>query len=206
MIICLAAITSLAACSGGRTVRVPGAGEITPPTLHTVPTDLSRSPQLAALVPRDTAGLAPTSNRADATLLAAALSALHTSSDAPSRLSRLSIYDDSIYFSYEQGGVAGRSVSATYRPTDDTPLHVSDPAFSDDPTYSLSSIDASVPAAVAAAIEARVPNAVVSSIDLEPGRSYGFGLVWNFGVEDARGSLASVFADLDGAIVAVDES
>jgi hypothetical protein len=202
---CLVAITSLGACSDGRTVAVPEVGDIVPPTFHTVPDDLSRSPQLTALVARDTAGLAPTNDRADASLLPAALAALSAGADAPTELTRLSVYDDYVYFSYEQSGINGRSVSATYRNGDDG-LSVSDPVFSDEPTYPLASVDPAVPAAVVAAIEARVPNGVVSTIDLELGRSYGFGLVWNFGVDDARGTLANVFVDLDGAIIAVDES
>ncbi len=201
----MVAIVSLGACSGGRTVTVPQPGDIVPPTFHTVPTDLARSPQLTALVARDTAGLDPTDQRADAMLLTAALDALRASDDAPTELSRLAVYGDYAYVSYEQGGVNGRSVNGTYR-DDGEGLRLSEPVFSDDPTFPLASVDPSVPVAVAAAVEARVPNAVVSTIDLEPGRSYGFGLVWNIGVTDARGTLASVFVDLDGAIVAVDQS
>ena len=44
----------------------------------------------------------------------------------------------------------------------------------------------------------------MTNLDFEPPLSYGFGLGWNVEVEDARGSLATVFADPDGSIVAVD--
>lgn len=111
----------------------------------------------------------------------------------------------SAYFvniTYEQNGVAGRAVTASYRP--DADLYVGEPSFSEDPTFDLGTIDPAVPAALIAAIQVSMPNGRVTRLDLEGGLSYGFGLVWHLDVEDARGSLANVFADLDGAIVAVD--
>jgi hypothetical protein len=41
---------------------------------------------------------------------------------------------------------------------------------------------------------------------LNPLQSYELGLCWNLNVVDARGSLATVFADLDGTVIAVDMS
>jgi hypothetical protein len=188
--------------TSGRVVEVPAAGALAIPAFVTVPADLARSPQLRALVPRDTAGLEPTAERANGELLVDALAALATLPDAPTRVSRIGIYNNSVNITYEQNGVAGRAVTVSYQPG--SALYVGEPSFSDDPTYDLAAVDPAVPAAVIAAIEARVPNARVTRLDLSIGLSYGFGLVWYLDVEDARGSLANVFADLDGAIVAVD--
>ena len=183
-------------------VEVPAPGALAIPTFITVPSDLSRSPQLRALVPRDTAGLDPTEDGARGDLLTDALAALATLPDAPTRVSRISMYGDSVNVTYEQNGVAGRAVTVSYRPGSE--LYVGEPSFSDDPTYELAGVDPAIPAALISAIGSRVPNARVTRLDLEVGLSYGFGLVWYVDVEDARGPLANVFADLDGAIVAVD--
>lgn len=191
----------LVACSG-TTVRVPAPDAFPIPTFQTVPDDLSNSPQLRALQPRDTAGLQLDDDTAAAHLLPAALAALRASADAPTKLSRLAIYADSVDFTYEQNGINGRSVSAVYRAGEE--IYFGTPTYDDSPTYSIDVIDPDVPAALIVAIERQVPNGKVTNVDLNVSSSYGFGLVWNIDVADARGSLATVFADLDGAIVAVD--
>jgi len=201
---CLIVMTLLSGCAASQQVFVPKPDAIRIPTLQAIPEDLARSPQLRALVPRDTAGIEPTSSKASVELLRDALAALAQLEDAPRVVSGIAISDGSIDFTYEQNGVNGREVNAFYRP--DYGIVVSDPRFDDEETYPLTSVDPTVPAALVAAIEQRVPNAVVARITLDVSSSYGFGLVWNVSVEDARGHLATVFADLDGAIVAVDEA
>jgi hypothetical protein len=198
----LLALTLCGCSGGGRLVAVPAPGAVRIPTFVTVPDDLARSPQLRALVPRDTAGLDPTDAPARGDLLPAALAAFAALDDAPQHISDLTIYSDFVNITYEQGGVAGRAVTASYRP--DADVYVGDPSFSDDPTFDLATIDPSVPAALIDAIHTHVPNAQVSRLDLDAGLSSGFGVVWVAYVEDARGALATVYADLDGAIVAVD--
>ena len=197
------AATVLIGCSG-TAVHMPDAGAIPIPTLQTLPSDLSRSPQLRALQPRDTAGLEISSESAAAELLPAALTALRASADAPTKLSRLAIYSDSVDFTYEQNGINGRSVSAVYRPGQE--MNFATPTYDDSATFEIDAIEPKVPAALVEAIERQVPNGKVTNLDLNVSSSYGFGLVWNIDVEDARGSLANVFATLDGAIVAVDMS
>ena len=194
---------AVAGCAGSTTVDVPGPGAIAIPTFQTVPSDLSQSPQLHALQPRDTAGIDVTEDGAAVDLLPAAIAALAASDDAPRQLSRVAIYSDSVDFTYEQNGIKGRSVSAIYRPGDE--MYFSTPSFDDSPTFAIESIDAQVPARLVDAIEQHVPNGRVTRIDLNLSSSYGFGLVWNIEVSDARGTLATVFAELDGAIVAVEE-
>ena len=202
----IAAVSTLAltACGDGREVTLPGIDRIAAPTFATVPADLSRSPALAALVGRYTADLPPTGPSADGSLLAGALDALAALPEHPTRLSRLTISADQVYFTFEVNGIVGRQASYVYRPGE-TP-RASDPAFDDKATYPVSIIQPTVPTALIAAIEKAVPNAHVTTLDLAPDLSYGFGLTWYLRVEDARGTLADVFADPDGAIVAVDMS
>jgi hypothetical protein len=193
---------ALTACGGGRSVVVPPGDAFTAPGFQPLPNDLADSPQLDALVPRETAGLEPTSASANGGLLPGALEALNSLDPAPTALSRLSIYNDSVYLSYLDRGIAGRSVSLVYRGPDD--FSVSEPSFADSGTYPISAVDRDVPARLIDAIERRFPGTRVTSVDLDVGLSYDFGLVWYLDIEDARGMLATVFADLDGAIVAVD--
>jgi len=198
-----AAAGLLGACSD-TTVHAPAPGAIPIPTFQTVPDDLSRSPQLQALQPRDTAGIQFDDDGAAADLLPAALAALGASDDAPKKLSRIAIYAESVDFTYEQNGINGRSVSAIYRPGEE--MYFGDPTFDDSPTFAIDAVDPHVPAKLLDAIEQHVPNGKVTNIDLNVSSSYGFGLAWNIEVSDARGTLATVFADLDGAIIAVEES
>jgi len=198
-----AAALLLTACGASREVHVPALGALPAPTFATLPADLGDSPQLGALVLRDTAGLDPTEDSAMASGLHDALAALAALPDPPKTLTRLTIYADSIYFSYPQDGVAGREVSAIYEPGND--LRESEPSFSEAKAYALGEVDADVPADLVAGIERRFPSLRVTELDLEVSLSYDFGLVWNIEVDDARGKLASIYADLDGAIVAVDE-
>ena len=196
------AVLALGACSDPRTIDVPAAGDIEMPTFATLPVDLADSPQLDALVPRDNAGLAPTSESADGTLLAEALAALAATDDPPTQLTRLSIYDDDVIIGYYQRGVTGLSVSASYRRGDD--LYVGEPSFSEDPAFPLSAVDPDLPQRLVDAFALRFPDIAVVSVDMDVGLSYEFGLCWYLRLEDARGSFGNVFVDPDGTVIAVD--
>lgn len=211
-LVAAASMAVVAGCgNGGRTVDLPSAEQAPRPGFVTRPDDLADSPQLESLVARDTAGLPATTEPAAGSLLPDAIAALAGIDNPPTALTRLSIYDDSVYFSFDENGVAGRSVTAVYRipsdfEADQTPvLDISDPTFGDDADYPISVVDASVPAELGAALGERYPLAAVRSFDLDVSRSFGFGLVWSVDLDDARGHLATVFADLDGSIVAVDD-
>lgn len=203
----MAGILCLTAC-GGRAVGLPTPDDVVAPTFATLPADLAASPQLAALALRDTAGLAPEALSALATQLPAAVAAVMEVEPRPSLFTRVSIYDRSVFFSWKDPSGSNRSSNAVYYPQEapqSEELYVSGPDFDDEPSFSLDGVDLTVPAALVDAIERRFHGTViVTDIDLRVGLSYGFGLVWNLGVADARGHLATVFADLDGAIVAVD--
>ncbi len=200
--VAVVAVFVLGACSNPRTIDVPQAGVIEKPTFATLPVDLADSPQLDALTPRDNAGLRPTSESADGTLLAEALAALAATDDPPTMLTRLSIYDDDVIIGYYQRGVTGLSVSASYRRGDD--LYVGEPSFSEDPSYPLSAVDPKLPQRLLDAFARRFPDIAVVSVDIDVNDD--FGLSWNLRLEDARGSFGNVFVDPDGTVIAVDVS
>jgi hypothetical protein len=187
---------------GARAVSLPDLASVTAPTLAPRPADPGDSPQLAALVARDTTGLPPNEPSAAGALLPAALDALRAEVPAANEFERISIYDDQVYFTFADPTVAGRAVSATYSSGDG--LRVFTPQLSTDDTYTLDGVEPAVPARLVAGIERRFPTVHVTDLDLRRSLSYGFGLVWYVRVQDARGELATVFADLDGTVVAVD--
>jgi hypothetical protein len=195
-------VLALSGC-GARAVSLPDLATVTAPTIAPRPTDPGDSPQLAALTARDTTGLPPSQPSAAGALLPPALDALRAQVPAAHDFERISIYDDLVYFTYADPTVSGRAVSATY--SSDDGLRVFEPQLSTDETYTLDGVDPAVPARLVAGIERRFPTAHVTDVDLRRGLSYDFGLVWRLQVQDARGDLAVVFADLDGTVVAVDQ-
>jgi hypothetical protein len=164
--------------------------------------DVADALQLEALPIRDTAGLAATEPSADTGLLTAGLAALAAAVPGVTDYDRISVYDEVLIVGFQAPGEEGRSISAGYFP--DGRLNLSEPTPSSEPTFTLAGVDLDAPARLVRGIEARVPGVRVTSVDLRVGLSYDFGLVWYLDLADARGSLATVFADPDGTIVAVD--
>ncbi len=198
----MAVVVVLGACSEPATIDVRAADDIAQPTFATLPADLTNSPQLDALVPRDNVGLPPTSEPADGTLLAEALAALAATDEPPTMLTRLSIYGDDVIIGYYRRGVTGLSVSASYRRGDG--LYVGEPSFSEAPTFPLSAVDPGLAPRMLDALRRRFPEIAVVSVDMDVGLSYDFGLCWYLRLEDARGGLGTVFVDPDGTVIAVD--
>ena len=113
------------------------------------------------------------------------------------------MYGDSLFVGFAVPDQPGRSASASYFP--DGRLNVSDPSPSREETYTLDGVDVSAPGRLVRGIEARFPGVHVTSVDLRVGLSSpNFGLEWYLDLADARGDLATVFADPDGTVVAVD--
>ena len=83
------------------------------------------------------------------------MAALLALDGAPNVLSRLSIYDDSVYFTFLEGGRTGRSVTAVYRSADD--FFVSEPSYNDSPTFPIDVVETDVPQRLIDAIETRFP-------------------------------------------------
>jgi hypothetical protein len=187
---------------GGREVGIPAAEVVLAPSFATLPDDLAASSQLDAIPERNTAGLVPDVERAAVALLPDALAWAAALEPPPREFVRISVYDRNVLLEWRDPTTAGRQISAGYDA--DGSVYVSEPRFGEDEPFSVADLDVTVPARVAEAIERRVPAARVTSVDLRVALSYGFGLVWYVQLTDARGTLATVFADLDGAIVAVD--
>lgn len=200
---CGVGAAALAACGGSRTVALPDVAAVTAPTVSPRPSDLADAAQLAALVPRDVAGLPPSSASADAALLPAAMAALRAQVPEAHDLERLSIYDSGVFFTYADPTTPGRATSAVFDP--DLGLRVFEPQLRSDDTFAMDAVDPNVPGALVAGIERRYPTVHVTSVDLRRGLSFGFDLAWFLGLEDAAGRLANVFADLDGTVIAVDD-
>ena len=196
----LALALALAGCGQGASLPDPGAYPApVPPSTRDDP---ATSPQLDALTVRDTAGLEATEPSANTSLLGAGLAALRAEVPDVRDFDRISIYEDLVVLGFRPPGGAGRSVSANL--SSDGRLHVGDPSPSDEPTFTLDGVDLDAPGRLVRGIEARFPGARVTSVDLRVGLSYDFGLVWYLQLTDARGDLATVFADPDGTVVAVD--
>jgi hypothetical protein len=187
---------------GGREVTMPAIEAVPAPTFATLPDDLAASPQLAAIPQRNTAGLVPDVEEVAAALLPAALDHAAALTPPPREFVRVSVYDRNVLLEWRDPTTAGRQVSAGY--DTDGRFFVSEPRFGEDEPFSMADVDLAVPVRLVEAIERRTPTARVTSLDLRVGLSYGFGLVWYVQLTDARGTLATVFADLHGAIVAVD--
>ena len=198
----VALLASLVAC-GGREVTLPPLDSVPPPPFATMPDDLADSPQLEAVPLRDTAGLLPDDVSAATELLAPALDRVAREAPTATTFNRISIYDDDVFVTWLDPANPSRSISASYYGSDDS-FYVSEPRFDDQPGFTIDGLDPEVPTRLRVAIESRFPQLLVTSVDLRVGTSYGFGLVWDLELTDARGTLASVFADLDGEIVAVD--
>jgi hypothetical protein len=201
----LCGVVSAAALATGcsaRTVELPAATAATAPTAAPRPAAPGDSPQLAALVPRDVAGLPPQSASAQAGLLPAAVAALQAQVPGAQQMERISVYERFVFFTFVDESVAGRAVTAIYDA--EAGLRLADPDLSSEKSYPLAAVDPNVPAALVAGIEGRFPSVHVTSVDLRRSLSYGFGLAWYLTLEDAAGGLATVFADLGGTVIAVD--
>lgn len=199
MVIAVAA--TITACST-RAVDLRPVDSVVLPQFAPSPDDPGESSQLAALVERDRSGLVP-SDAADGGLLATALQTLAEQRPDATDFTRISVYVDSIHFGFVDPTNAYRSISASYR---DSTLHVSEPvARTEETSFRLDGVDPAVPGLVADAIATRYPSLRVTTMDLRPGLSYDYGLLWNLDVRDAPGNRATVFVELDGTVVGVDQ-
>jgi hypothetical protein len=194
------AVAALAGC--GRGVSLPDADAYPAPVPAATREDPADSLQLEAVPVRDTAGLPSSEASADTALLAAGLAALQAAVPGVRDFDRISIYHDSLFLGFAVPDQPGRGASASYFP--DGRLHVSDPSPAQEETFTLDGVDVTAPERLVRAIEARFPGVHVTDVDLRVGLSYDFGLVWYLDLADARGDLATVFADPDGTVVAVD--
>jgi hypothetical protein len=193
----------VAGCANSRAVSYDDAVAVTAPTIVPRPPSPGESPHLAALTMRDTAGLALDTANADAALLPDAVAAARAAVPEGDRLTGLAVRGENVYVSLARTNQPDREQLVL---VSEGRLFVNDPTFSEARTFAFEDVDLSVPAQLVAGITARFPAVRVPDIVLNWSQSYDLGLVWNVEVEDARGTLATVFADLDGTVIAVDGS
>jgi hypothetical protein len=196
-------LCSMTACSDSRTVTYDDAEAIIAPTFAAKPASPGDSPQLAALTLRDTAGLVPDAANAAADVLPEAVAAVLAERPDLTEFFGISVYDDYIHVDAADPALPGRQISGLFNI--EYGLSFSE-SFNDYPVFTLDGVDLSVPAALIRGITERYPSLRVTDVVLNPLQSYELGLCWNLNVVDARGSLATVFADLDGTVIAVDMS
>lgn len=206
--VAIALSSVVAACaSNGRTADLPQLDAVIAPVFQQRPADLAESPQLAALTVRDTAGLPSTAAAADGSLLPEALRSLASIENPPTALTGITINAGYVYFTFNEAGIAGRSVSANYRIFDGLPsLTLSEPTFREAVEFPVAAVDPHVPGELSAALAEQFPLMTLTYFALSADLSHGFGLVWNLQMEDARGTSATIFAERDGTIIAVDDA
>jgi hypothetical protein len=194
------ACVALAGCSV-RTASLSDAHSIPPPTFSPPPAAPAESRQLDVIVERDTAGLANDDPDADATQLAPALAAMRAAFPETELIGDIYIIDRSVYMTIADLEVPGRAISIHY----DDDLSVGEPQF-DDGTglYPIERVDPDALVALVSGLAARYPTMKVDTPRLDVGLSYGLGLAWRMDLDDVRGTLATIWADLDGTVIAVD--
>lgn len=192
-----------AGCSS-RTASYSAAEQIEPPAVVARPAGSPADRQLDALVVRDTAGLEPDGPSARVEQLDALVGqAWQLLPDADALLS-VRASDRMVYVDMVDSARPNLELSVMFDPDNPSQPYLSEPRYTDDEPFHARGVDFSAPAALIEAITTRFPGVRVTNVRLNRASSYDFGLVWNLSVDDARGSLATVFADLDGTVIAVD--
>jgi len=72
-------------------------------------------------------------------------------------------------------------------------------------TYPISDVDVDAITALVDGLAVRYPSVQIDLPRLDVGLSYDLGLSWRLDLVDVRSTLATIFADLDGTITAVDQ-
>ncbi|MET0910367.1 MAG: hypothetical protein ABWZ99_12940 [Ilumatobacteraceae bacterium] len=194
---------ALAGCSTG-TASYDDAAAITAPTFAPTPATPADSPQLDALVLRDTDGLGAPGPNADPALLEPALAALEAEFPGVDRVSDLYFDDENVWMTIIDPQSRGRERSIYWAPG--FGLSVGEAEFmEEDTTFPLSAIRPDAIDALVAGLADRYPTLQIDMPRLSTELSYQLGLSWRMDLVDARGGLAIVFADLDGTVTAVDQ-
>lgn len=189
-------------CSTG-TASYDDAVDIPAPTFASQPRSPEDSPQLDALELRDTAGLTASGPLPDPSLVTAALAAVEEQFPGIDRVSDLYFDEANVWMTILDPDGLGRERSI-YWSADR--LFVGEPEFMDeDTTFPIEAIDVDAITELVDGLADRYPTLVVDLPRLDNGLSYDLGLSWRMDLIDARGTLATIFADLDGTITVVDQ-
>lgn len=197
---------ALVGCSVG-TASYDDALDIAAPTFSPTPPSPEQSPQLDALVVRDTDGLVPSEPPPNAEHVREALAAVEDEFPGIERVSDLYFDDENVWMTIRDPQSPRRSRGVLW--SAGGALYVSDPEFaedSDDPSFPISAIDVDAIDALIDGLAERYPTLVVDFPRLSSSLSYELGLSWRMDLVDSRGTLATIFADLDGTVTVVDLS
>jgi hypothetical protein len=198
-----AATISIAGCSTG-TASYDDARSLEAPGFAAAPPSPAESPQLEALVLRDTAGLEAIGPNADPTILVPALEALAAEFPDTERISDLYFDEENVWLTIVDPQSPSRSRSIYW--SDYQGLLVDEPEFmEEDTSFPISAVHVDSITALVEGLAQRYPTLVIDMPRLSTELSYDLGLSWRMDLVDARGDLAILFADLDGTVTVVDQ-
>lgn len=203
MPIAVVAVT-LTGCST-RSVSYDDAREVTAPAFAPQPATPAESPQLDALVLRDTAGLTAEGPDSDPRILGPALDDLHTEFPGVDRISDLYFDDENVWATIIDPESPSRERGIYW--SESSGISVGEPRFmEEDTTFPISAIRVDAITALVDGLAERYPTLQIDMPRLSIELSYDLGLSWRMNLVDARGSLAILFADLDGTVTVVDQN
>jgi hypothetical protein len=197
------AVLLLAGCSTG-TASYDDAVAITAPTFAAAPSDPAESSQLDALVLRETGDLGPPGPNSNPALLGLALGALEEAFPGTDRISDLYFDDENVWMTIIDPDSSSRERSIYW--SEYSGIVVGDGEFmEEDTTFPLSSVHPEAIAALVGGLAERYPTLQIDMPRLSTELSYELRLSWRLDLIDARGTLATVFADLDGTVTVLDQ-
>lgn len=202
-LIVLVAAAVACGCSS-RVARYGAAERIEPPRVVARPVASPDDPQLAALVLRDTAGLEPDVANAWVDTLDELVETARRHVPEADALLGVRAYERTVYVELVDSANPNLELSVMFDAHRGNEPHVGNPRYSEDEPFDWRAVDFTVPAALIDAITTRYPALRVTDVILSRAHSGHFDLAWRFDVDDARGSLATIYADPDGTVIAVD--
>lgn len=194
-------VTALAGCSA-RNASLDDANVIPAPSFAPLPGRPIDSPQLEAIVERNTAGVVNDEPDADPTLIADALSAVLAAFPGTTLVGDIYVIAGAAYMTIPDPEVPGRTISTYFNGEQ---LSIGEPMFNDSTgLYPIEDVHEDAIVALVQGLIERYPTMQVDLPRLDISLSYGLGLSWRIELNDARGQLAIIWADLDGRVIAVE--
>ena len=194
---------TLLGCSTG-SASYDDATAISAPTFAATPANPADSPQLDALVLRDTDGLEASGPSADPALLEPALAAVEAEFPGIDRISDLYFDDENVWLTIVDPESPNRERSILW--SVGGRLYVGEAEYmEEDTSFPLSAVHVDAIDELVNGLADRYPTLVIDMPRLDTGLSYDLGLSWRMDLVDARGELAIIFTDLDGTVTVVDQ-
>lgn len=182
------------------------ASEITAPTFAPAPPTPAESPQLEALVVRDTGGIGAPGPNADPQLVGEALAALTAQFPRLEQVSDLYFDDEHVWLTIVEPDTRNLARSVLWTRTSGLSISEEDDVeeADQDPAFPIGDVHLGAITALVDGLGARYPALQVRMPRLSVGLANDLGPSWRLDLIDGRGALATIFADLDGTITAVD--